>query len=145
VSPRQRSIPALADELLPRAVRLGRLLFQEGTGSSRVSRAQVSVLRILRDEGPRRISELADAEHVAQPTITKLVVRLEREGLVTRVSDPDDGRAVLVGLTVAGRAQLKQMSAAAARGLTRRLESLDSDERAALEAALPALSKLVDL
>jgi DNA-binding MarR family transcriptional regulator len=145
VSPAQRSIPDLADELLPRAVRLGRLLFQEGTGSSRVSRAQVSVLRIVRDEGPRRISELAEAEHVAQPTITKLVVRLEREGVVTRVADPDDGRAVLVGLTPAGREQLTEMSAAAARGLTRRLANLDPDERAALDAALPALSKLVDL
>jgi DNA-binding MarR family transcriptional regulator len=103
------------------------------------------VLRIVRDEGPRRISELAEAEHVAQPTITKLVVRLEREGVVTRVADPDDGRAVLVGLTPAGREQLTEMSAAAARGLTRRLANLDPDERAALDAALPALSKLVDL
>jgi DNA-binding MarR family transcriptional regulator len=118
-------------------------LFAEGTGSSRVSRAQVSVLRVLRDEGPRRISELADAEHVAQPTITKLVVRLEQEGLVTRVADPDDGRAVLVGITPAGRSQLKQMSAAAAAALSKRLEALDATDRAALADALPALEKLI--
>jgi len=133
----------LADELQPLAVRLARLLFQEGAGSSRVSRAQVSVLRVLRDEGPRRIGELADAEHVAQPTITKLVVRLEQEGLVTRVSDPDDGRAVLVGLTPAGREQLRKMSAAAATALTRRLEALDAGDRAALTNALPALERLI--
>ena len=135
--------PQLADELVPLAVRLARLLFQEGTGSSRVSRAQVSVLRVLRDEGPRRVSELADAEHVAQPTITKLVVRLEHEGLLTRVADPDDGRAVLVGLTPAGREQLRKMSAAAAAALTRRLEALDASDRAALAEALPALEKLI--
>jgi DNA-binding MarR family transcriptional regulator len=133
----------LADELLPLAVRLARLLFQEGTGSSRVSRAQVSVLRVLRDEGPRRISELADAEHVAQPTITKLVARLEQEGLVTRVADPDDGRAVLVGLTPVGREQLRKMSAAAAAALTRRLEALEAGERAALTDVLPALERLI--
>lgn len=137
------SASTLADELLPLAVRLARLLFQEGTGSSRVSRAQVSVLRALRDEGPRRISELADAEHVAQPTITKLVVRLEHEGLVTRVADPDDGRAVLVGLTPAGRSQLKQMTAAAADALSQRLEALDASDLAALADALPALEKLI--
>lgn len=135
----------LADELLPLAVRLARLLFQEGTGSSRVSRAQVSVLRVLRDEGPRRISELAEAEHVAQPTITKLVVRLEQEGLVTRVADPDDGRAVLVGITPSGRTQLKQMTAAAAAALTGRLEALDASDRATLAEALPALEKLIAL
>jgi DNA-binding MarR family transcriptional regulator len=135
--------PELADELLPLAVRLARVLFQEGTGSSRVSRAQVSVLRVLRDEGPRRISELADAEHVAQPTITKLVVRLEREGLLTRVADPDDRRAVLVGLTPAGREQLRKMSAAAAAALTRRLEALDTGDRAALTNVLPALERLI--
>lgn len=137
------SASTLADELLPLAVRLARLLFQEGTGSSRVSRAQVSVLRALRDEGPRRISELADAEHVAQPTITKLVVRLEHEGLVTRVADPDDGRAVLVGLTPAGRSQLKQMTAAAADALSQRLEALEASDLAALADALPALEKLI--
>jgi DNA-binding MarR family transcriptional regulator len=135
----------LADELLPLAVRLARLLFQEGTGSSRVSRAQVSVLRVLRDEGPRRISELAEAEHVAQPTITKLVVRLEQEGLVTRVADPDDGRAVLVGITPSGQIQLEQMTAAAAAALTGRLEALDASDRATLAEALPALEKLIAL
>ena len=51
-------------------------------GKREMSRTAASVLATLRDTGPRRITELAEAEAVAQPTITTLVGRLERDGLV---------------------------------------------------------------
>jgi DNA-binding MarR family transcriptional regulator len=109
-----------------------------------MSRTATSVLATLRESGPRRITDLAASEAVAQPTITTLVGRLERDGLVRRAPDPDDARAVRVHLTGEGRERLAHMRAARAEALEARLAALSGDERAALAAALPALDKLIE-
>lgn len=106
-----------------------------------LSRTGASVLNTLRD-GPRRITELAAAQNVAQPTMTVAVQRLEARGLVVRERADDDRRATNVVLTDAGRAKLDGRHAARAAALEARLSTLDADGRAALEAALPALSTL---
>src|SRR3954465_2202661 len=81
--------------------RLLSLYWLTGRESGRdLSRTAGSVLATLA-EGPRRITDLAAAEAVAQPTVTTLVGRLERDGLVRRAADPADARAVLVHLTTA--------------------------------------------
>jgi DNA-binding MarR family transcriptional regulator len=108
-----------------------------------LSRTAGSVLATLA-EGPRRITDLAAAEAVAQPTVTTLVGRLERDGLVRRAPDPADARAVLVHLTDAGRERLARRRAARAAVLDERLRALTDDDRARLEAALPALEKLIE-
>ena len=102
------------------------------------------MLAILRDVGPRRITELAEAEAVAQPTITALVGRLERDGLVRRAPDPEDARGVRVHLTDEGRARLRSMRAERTALLERRLNDFTADERAALAAALPLLDRLME-
>src|SRR4051812_42579261 len=76
-------------------------------GYAELSRTATSVLAALRDGGAQRITALAGAEGVAQPTMTNLVVRLERRGLVERGSDPDDARAVRVAITDQGRERLE--------------------------------------
>ena len=63
-------------------------------------------LGTLNREGPARVTALAAAASIGQPAMTELVQRLERQGLVTRVDDPGDGRAALVTITDAGRALL---------------------------------------
>jgi DNA-binding MarR family transcriptional regulator len=107
-----------------------------------LSRSAASVLGTLRDEGPTRITELANVEAVTQPTMTTLVTRLERDGLATRSPDPDDARAVRVEITEEGRRRLAGMRAARAAVLDAALEALEPEERAAIEAALPVLEKL---
>ena len=89
-----------------------------------------------------RITDLATAENVAQPTMTTLVVRLERDGLVERGGDPDDGRAVLVTITDDGLATLRRYGDARAEVLNARLATLSATDREALAAALPALDRL---
>ena len=54
-------------------------------------------------EGPIRLTTLAAKEGVSQPSMTQLIQRLERQGLVTRLADPDDGRAALIGITAQGQ------------------------------------------
>jgi DNA-binding MarR family transcriptional regulator len=109
-----------------------------------LSRTATSVLALLRDTGPRRVTDLAAAEAVAQPTMTTLVGRLERQGLVERGPDPSDARAVLVALTAHGREALAAQGRARVAVLAARLDSLERGDRDALLAALPALERLAE-
>jgi DNA-binding MarR family transcriptional regulator len=129
-------------ELDRRLASLWRTLGRGGYGD--LSRTATSVLAALRDGGPQRVTTLAGAEGVAQPTMTTLIARLERRGLVARGSDPDDARAVRVAITDQGRERLEARRATRVADLADRLGALDAEERAALEAALPALDKLTE-
>ena len=71
-----------------------------------MSRSAASVLGNLRDLGPTRISELANLEGVTQPTMTTLITRLERDGLVTRTVTPGVPVRVDYALTPLGRSLL---------------------------------------
>ena len=123
--------------------RLLALYWKVGRDTRReMSRSAASVLGTLRDTGPRRITELAATEAVAQPSMTTLVGRLERDGLVTRGSDPDDARAVRVAITAEGLERLARMRAERAALMDAALAELEPAERAAIAAALPALHKL---
>jgi DNA-binding MarR family transcriptional regulator len=113
-------------------------------GYADLSRTATSVLAALRDGGPQRVTVLAAAEGVAQPTMTNLVVRLERRGLVARGSDPDDARAVRVAITLQGRERLEARRAVRVALLAERLQALDAGEREVLLAALPVLDKLTE-
>ena len=68
------------------------------------SLAHRTVLATLEEDGPTRLTALAAANGVSQPAMTQLVGRLERDGLVIRLIDPDDARATLVDITDTGRA-----------------------------------------
>ena len=131
----------LPDELDQRLTALWHALGRRG--KRELSRTAASVLATLRDTGPRRITELAESEVVTQPTVTTLVGRLQRDGMVERRSDPDDARAVLVHITEAGLARLNEMRVAREAVLEARLATLTPTEREVLAAALPVLDKLI--
>jgi DNA-binding MarR family transcriptional regulator len=76
-----------------------------------LSPARFSLLATLRYRGPQNVSMLAELEGISQPTATKLVNGLERDGLVLRAADPADGRGRLVRLTPAGRALIRRARA----------------------------------
>src|SRR5919199_4740752 len=101
---------SLADDPAARLSALWRTLGRAAQGE--LSRTAASVLATLRDAGPQRVTVLADGEAVAQPSMTTLVGRLERDGLVQRGADPDDARAVRVRITDKGRERLARMRAA---------------------------------
>jgi DNA-binding MarR family transcriptional regulator len=130
----------LADDLDQRLAALWRAL---GRAAQReLSLTAASVLAALRDAGPQRITALADAEAVAQPSMTTLVSRLERDGLVERTSDPTDARAVLVRITDHGQERLEARRGVRTARLEERLQALEPEDRAAIAAALPALDRL---
>jgi DNA-binding MarR family transcriptional regulator len=142
--PAERSarIEFIAGNLLSRAALLVRLLVKQvPTGD--VSRTEVEVLAVL-GEGPRRITELAELEGLAQPTMTVLVGRLQTRGWVSRAGLPDDGRVVLVTITERGRKAVEAFRAEFLVALRSDLEGLSARELAALSRATQALGSFVE-
>ncbi|MEU8979943.1 MarR family transcriptional regulator [Streptomyces sp. NPDC048309] len=105
----------------------------------------LSVLHTLAHKGPMRMTTLKASEQVTQPAITQLVSRLEREGLVERRPDPEDGRAVLVGVTPAGAQIVRTRHEDRIRRFSQLLEALTPEERRDIGAALPALARMAAL
>jgi DNA-binding MarR family transcriptional regulator len=98
-------------------------------------------------EGPARLTTLAAREGVSQPSMTQLIQRLERQGLVTRLADPADGRVALVAITESGKALLDHRTRTRRERLNVLLTTLSSEEENALwlaaHVALPILHRLV--
>ncbi len=65
--------------------------------------ALTAALATVEARGPLTPSELAQIENVKRPTATRIVARLEEQGLVQRAADPSDRRSFLVGITGEGR------------------------------------------
>lgn len=85
------------------ATRLLRLA-RSSHGKQELSSAQYSAMAVLYDRGPLPLVDLARAESVAHPTMSRLVTGLERRGVVERQHNADDRRSRRVALTLAGRA-----------------------------------------
>ena len=121
------------------------LVIRSLSGSRDLSLTAVATLGSLARQGPQRITSLAVAEGVSQPSMTQLIQRLEQRGLVERGSDPSDGRAALVSLTEEGKAALAARREHNAEQIAELLAGLpDADVDAlnqALAAVLPAMRK----
>lgn len=93
--------------------------------------------------GPLPQGDLAAAERVASPTMTRVVDRLEEAGFVARTPAPDDARVRLVSITEAGRDHLRTFRIERSRWLADRLAALPPAEQAAISGAVDALEHLV--
>jgi len=85
--------------------------------------------------GSARLRELAENSLLTQPSLSRLVERLEVDGLVTRDPVPGDGRGVAVTLTARGRSVQREVGRRHAESIRRYVGgALDADELAALRA-----------
>jgi DNA-binding MarR family transcriptional regulator len=111
-------------------------------GFAEVRPAYGSILIPLYEEDGLRMGELARRALLSKQTMTTLVRRLERDGLVERRPDPDDARAALIFLTPRARA-FEPVAAEALAELDREVAALVAPrERAALARALQRLLAL---
>lgn len=131
----------LAQRLHAAAVHLLRRLRTEDSASG-LTAPRASALSVLVFGGPLSIGELAAAEQVRPPTISRLVSDLERDGLVRREADPDDARVQRVRATRAGESLLIQGRARRVSRLAAALSELAPAERRALARAAPLLERL---
>jgi DNA-binding MarR family transcriptional regulator len=105
---------------------------------------QTSVLATLEDQAPLRLSELARREAVTPPTMSRVLAALDDAGLLVRTPDPQDARSALIHLSEAGHDAIRHIRTERTASIAQRLDRLDAEQRAALEAALPALERMVE-
>ena len=131
-----RSASEIADRLHSAAIHLLRRLRVRDRESG-VGPAQLSALSVLVFGGPRSLGELADAEQVRPPTMSRIVAGLERAGLVRRHAT-EDGRRVRLEASAKGTKILQE-------GRKRRVESLAKALSSLSEREMQKLGELADL
>jgi DNA-binding MarR family transcriptional regulator len=138
-----RTDAGLASELRTSVVRLRRRLVNERHPDNELSINQMAVLGCLyRHGGALTIGELAAAERVQPPSMTRTINCLERTGDVVRRPHETDGRQVVVEISDTGRARVLADRDRRNAWLAQRLRELTADERAILRKAAPLLENL---
>jgi DNA-binding MarR family transcriptional regulator len=132
----------LASRLRLVVTRLSRQLRRAADAGATAS--QLSALASVEALGPITLGELAAVEWVQPPSMTKIVARLEADGMVAREVDEGDRRVVRVRVTPEGRRALQRSRRAKNEQLARKLALLGPDELAALGRALEVLERLVE-
>ncbi|HVX47660.1 MAG TPA: MarR family transcriptional regulator [Mycobacteriales bacterium] len=110
---------------------IGELTFTESTA-----------LSLLERSGPTTSAALAREEHMTPQSMGATLTALERQGLVERHPDPDDGRRILMSVTAAGRRTVKDRRLARGRQLAEALSGFSSEELEQLRAAAPLIERL---
>jgi DNA-binding MarR family transcriptional regulator len=133
--------PALASLLRMSVMRLGRRLRQQRIDDS-LTPSQIAALATLDRNGALTLGELAAAEHVQPPSMTRITGALEDRGLVTRTPHPVDKRQVLFGVTPLGTRLLTADRKRRDAWLCQRFKELTQEEIATLRDAAPILERL---
>ena len=119
------------------------LVIRQLMDRSELSNTASDVLHRIETEGPARLTSLAAAVSVSQPSMTQLVQRLERQGIVRRTRDPNDGRGCLVSITDAGRALVRERRRRLRQRLAELLMTLSANDLATLELACHVLEPII--
>jgi DNA-binding MarR family transcriptional regulator len=130
----------LAPRLRSAVTRLNRRLRSSALGG--ISPGQASALAMIERLGSPALSELAAAEQVRPPSMTRVVDALEGDGFVERRVDASDRRCQRVSLTPAGRRALAGIRGRKTAFLEARLSRLTETDRDAVARALPILERL---
>ncbi len=132
----------LAARLRILVMRLSRRLRQEA--GSEATASQLSALATIDRLGPLTLKDVAGHEGVRPPTMTRIVARLEEDGLVSREVDSADRRVARVAVTAEGRRVLQRSRTRKAAFLARQLRSFEPREKATLEEAMRLLERMME-
>lgn len=141
-APRAAAGERVAERLHSAAIQLLRRLRRQDLAMG-LTAARASALSIMVFGGRVTIGQLAQAEQVSAPTMTRLVVGLERDRLVRRHADPNDGRVVWLEATAKGRRILHAGRDRRVAALEADLAALDDRDRETLAAAVDILERVV--
>ena len=122
--------------------RMARRMRQEA--GDELSPSMTAALATIERHGPLAPSRLAELERIKRPTVTRVLQRLEEEGLVERSEDPTDRRSAVVCVTKEGAALLKKLRSRKNAYLAKRLRDLPDEDIQALERAAEVLESLLD-
>jgi DNA-binding MarR family transcriptional regulator len=133
----------VAADLRPVLLRLARELRKE-TEQLGVTARQTTLLWLVKRSPGLSLAELAAEEGISPPAMSGHVDRLERAGLLERERSSDDRRRVGLKLTDDGQRLLRRVRARRTTWLADRLRTLEPAELDVIEAAVPALLRLVE-
>lgn len=133
-------IEQLADRLHSMAIHLLRMVRHQDAATG-IGPAQLSALSVLVFGGPLSLKELAGAEQVKAPTMSRIVDALEQSGLARRSPNPQDRRAVLIGPTSRGRKLLHRGRKRRVQVLAGKLRNLNDPELKRIEIAIQEVEK----
>ena len=131
----------MADRLHSAAIHLLRRLRKEDDASG-LSAPRLSALSVIVFGGPLTLGQLAAAEQVRPPTMTRVVAALEAAGLVVREVDSADRRVVRLRATDAGTRLLQEGRSRRVETLTQAVAALPADEQATLARAAGILERI---
>jgi DNA-binding MarR family transcriptional regulator len=137
-----RTDAGLASALRISVMRLSRRLRNERDASYDLTASQLAVLGTVWRLGPLSIGDLAAAEKVQPPSMTRIVTCLCEKGLLRRDTDKADKRLVVVSLTEAADSVLADSRRRKEAWLNHRLHELTPAERRILRDAAPILERL---
>jgi len=142
VGDRELSDVSLANALRPAVMRLARRLRQMRDDSLELNSNQLSAMAVLLNSGDLPMGELAAAEKMQPPSMTRIVNGLEERGLVTRSADQHDRRSSRVSLTESGRQILLADRRRRDQWLARRIAELEPEEHEVLRQCVRILEKV---
>jgi DNA-binding MarR family transcriptional regulator len=132
------------------AVRLRRAIqrlarqFNTSATDEGLTPTQASVLALVFGRGPIALAELVRLEHINPTMLSRVVGKLDDDGLVERTPDPDDLRSATLRVTPAGSTVHERIKAQRGAAVTAAAAKLPADEHAALVAALTSLEHLAE-
>jgi DNA-binding MarR family transcriptional regulator len=132
----------IADRLHSVAIHLLRRLRRVDSATG-LPAPRLSALSVLVFGGPLTLTELAAAEQVRPPTMTRIIAALEAAELVEREGDPKDRRIVRVRATLRGIEVLEEGRRRRIGLLARELEALSPADRELLGRSLDTLEQVV--
>jgi DNA-binding MarR family transcriptional regulator len=132
----------LAETLHSSAIHLLRKLRREDAASG-LNAPRLSALSVVVFAGPVTLGDLAGAEQVRPPTMTRIVDALAEQGLVVKKRNAKDGRSTLIYATAQGKKLLMQGRERRVRALAAQIAALSARERTALGDAAEILRKVI--
>jgi DNA-binding MarR family transcriptional regulator len=122
--------------------RMARRLRQEA--NTQLGPASIAALATIERSGPLTPSEVARVEGIQRPTATRILSRLTEAGLVSRTTDPSDGRSSIVQITADGRKTLNRLRKRKTAYLARTMRALPDDDVATLTRAAEILEQVLE-
>jgi DNA-binding MarR family transcriptional regulator len=133
----------IADEIHSAAIHLLRKLRREDSQSG-LNSQRLSALSVVVFGGPVTLGDLAAAEQVRPPTMTRIVDALAELGLVTKTRNASDARSTHITTTAAGRKLLIQGRERRVRALAMQIAKLNAKQQAALQDAAKILKQVIE-
>ena len=136
------AVAQVADRLHSAAIHLLRRVRKQDTATGE-GPARLSALSVLVFGGPTTLGQLAAAEHVKPPTMSRIVAGLKRSGLVDIITDRNDARCLQIRATAKGSRLLHQGRRRRIAYLAEHLAMLSEKERESLQRAVEILERVL--